>query len=248
MNKQKLLGLLRKTCDERGMIKDGDRIAVGLSGGKDSLALVTLLRLFQNFSPKRFELAAFTVDLGFKGGDFIPLIEYCKQIDVELNIIPSNIAEVVFEIRKEKNPCSLCSNLRRGILNSHIAERGFNKLALGHHADDLIETFLLSLFYEGRLSTFQPISYMSRADITLIRPLICIWEKDLANFSKDLPIMKNPCCVNGRTEREHMKNIIKELSEKHIATSKESMFTALIHPERNNLWEVLEISIDRIKE
>jgi len=237
--RQKLLGLMRLTCNSRRMINDGDKIAIGLSGGKDSMALMTLMRDFQRFSPQRFELKAFSVDLGFEGGDFSPMVGYCEQIGVELEIIPSDIAKVVFDIRKEKNPCSLCSNMRRGLLNSVILEQGFNKLALGHHADDLVETFFLSMFYEGRLSTFQSVSLMTRANITLIRPLIQIWEKDLANFSKDLPLIKNPCLANGGTEREHMKDIIRQLGENHVKNVKTSILTALIHPERNNLWEVL---------
>ena len=237
--RQKLLGLLRLTCNSRRMIEDGDRIAIGLSGGKDSMTLLTLMRDFQGFSPNKFELKAFSVDLGFLGSDFSPMVDYCEKIGVSLEIIPSDIAKVVFDIRKEKNPCSLCANMRRGLLNSKIKEQGFNKLALGHHADDLVETFFLSMFYEGRLSTFQPVSLMTRANITLIRPLIQIWEKDLINFSKDLPLIKNPCLANGGTEREHMKNIIKDLCENHIKTAKTSILTALIHPERNNLWKEL---------
>jgi len=238
--RQKLLGTLRSTCDNRKMIDSGDKIAIGLSGGKDSMTLMTLMRDFQRFSPKKFELKAFSVDLGFEGGDFSPMVRYCEEIGVDLEIIPSDIAKVVFDIRKEKNPCSLCSNMRRGLLNSKIKEQGYNKLALGHHADDLVETFFLSMLYEGRLSTFQPVSLMDRANITLIRPLIQIHEKDLINFSKDLPLIKNPCLANGGTEREHMKNIIKDLCENHVKTAKTSILTALIHPERNNLWDVLE--------
>jgi len=239
MTLQKLLAYVRKACDERKMIEDGDRIAVGVSGGKDSLALLTAMKAFSRYSKNKFELAAVTVDLGFKGGDFSPLIDYCKQIEVDFHLIPSNIAEIVFDIRKEKNPCSLCSKMRRGLLNAYIKEKGFNKLALGHHADDLVETLLLSLFYEGRLSTFQPVSWMSKADITLIRPLIYVYEKDLAQFSSNLPVMKNPCIDNGGTEREHMKNIIKNIC-KEIPIAKDQMLTALIHPERNNLWEVMD--------
>jgi len=239
MNLQTLLGCVRKALDDRKMIQDGDKVAVGLSGGKDSLALLTLLKAFQGFSPNKFELAAVTVDLGFEGGDFTPLVNYCKELEVDFHLIPTKIAPIVFDIRKEKNPCSLCSKMRRGALNAYIKERGFNKLALGHHADDLVETLFLSLFYEGRLSTFQPVSYMSQSEITLIRPLIYIYEKDLALFSKDLPVMHNPCTVNGGTEREHMKNIIKDLCVK-IPIAKDQMLTAITHPERNNLWEVLE--------
>ncbi|MCL2375338.1 MAG: tRNA 2-thiocytidine(32) synthetase TtcA [Firmicutes bacterium] len=254
MNLQNLLSQVRRACEDRNMIVDGDKVAVGLSGGKDSLALLTALARFQKFSPKKFELAAVTVDLGFpaslseketaksksrkKADPFLPLKEYCKSLSVPFYIIPSNIYSVVFEIRKEKNPCSLCSKMRRGILNTWLKENNFTKLALGHHADDLVETMLLSLFYEGRLSTFQPVSYMSQSSITLIRPLIYVYEKDLAAFSKTLPVMKNPCPANGGTERESMKNLIKSIC-KDIPIAKDRMFSALTHPERNNLWEVL---------
>ena len=217
------------------MIADGDRIAVGLSGGKDSLALLSGLAAFRRFSPAQFELAAVTVDLGF-GADYAALEQYCASLDVPFYLVKTDIAPVIFEARKEKNPCSLCSKMRRGALNTFITQKGYRKLALGHHADDLIETFLLSLCYEGRLSAFAPVSLMDRSGVTLIRPLVYVYEQDIAAFAKSLPIVFNPCPVNHATQREYMKNLIKSIC-KDIPIAKDRMLSAIIHPERNNLWK-----------
>jgi len=228
------------------MIKDGDKVAVGLSGGKDSLTLLTALSEFRKFSPQKFEIAAVTVDLGFrKNTSFKPLINYCKKLGVPLHVIKSDIYSIVFKIRKEKNPCSLCSKLRRGILNSWLKNNGFNKLALGHHGDDLVETMLLSLFFEGRLSTFAPVSHMSNSGITLIRPMIYVFEKDIKNIAAklDLPVMNNPCPANGGTQREKMKNLIDNICI-DIPIAKDRMLSALTHPERNNLWEIINKNKD----
>ena len=218
------------------MIQDGDRIAVGLSGGKDSLCLLAGLSALRRFSPARFELCAVTVDLGL-GADYAPLAAYCEGLDVPFKLIKTDIAEIIFETRKEKNPCSLCSKMRRGALNTFIVQEGYHKLALGHHADDLVETFLLSLCYEGRLSTFAPVSFMDRSGVTLIRPLIYLYEKDVAAFAaaRKLPIVHNPCPQNHETQREYMKNLIKSICG-DIPFAKDRMLSALIHPERNNLW------------
>jgi tRNA(Ile)-lysidine synthase TilS/MesJ len=237
MTLQKLLSVIRKAVDERGMITKGDRIAVGLSGGKDSLALLAGLNGLKRFYPEPFGLCAVTVDLGL-GADYGPLRDYCASLGVDFHLIKTDIGEIIFGRRKEKNPCSLCSKMRRGALNSFITKNGFTKLALGHHADDLIETLFLSLLYEGRLSTFAPVSYMDRSGVTLIRPLIYAFEKDIAAFSKNLPVVHNPCPVNHETQREYMKNLIKSLS-KDIPAAKDRMLSAIVRPERNNLWEIL---------
>ena len=226
---------MRKACENRKMITDGDRIAVGLSGGKDSLALLTAMAAFRRFSPAAFELCAVTIDLGF-GADYAPLEKYCADLDVPFHSVKTEIAQIIFEARKEKNPCSLCSKMRRGALNTFITQNGFHKLALGHHADDLVETLLLSLFYEGRLSTFAPVSFMDRSSVTLIRPLVYVYEKDIAAFAKDLPVVFNPCPVNHETQREYMKNLIKSVC-KDIPFAKDRILGAITHPERNNLWE-----------
>ena len=233
-NLQKILGRLRKACEQYNLIEDGDVIAVGISGGKDSLALLTALKRYQSFCDKKFDLVAIAIDLSGGKNDYSGIIDYCKSLDVTLNIIPSNVFEIVFDIREEKNPCSLCANLRRGLLNSNAKKLGCNKVALGHHKDDLIETFLLSLFFEGRLSTFKPKSYLSRVDITVIRPLIFCDEQDIINISSSLPVLKNNCPADKHTERENAKKLLEKLNEKY-PNCKEKIFNAMIHTERYNL-------------
>lgn len=233
---QKILSVMRKACENYNLIEDGDKIAVGLSGGKDSLALLTALKRYQSFIDKKFELIAITIDLSGGKNDYSAIKAYCDEINVELHIIPSNVFEVVFDIRKEKNPCSLCANLRRGLLNSHAKELGCNKVALGHHKDDLIETFLMSLFFEGRLSTFKPKTYLSRVDITVIRPLIYCDESEIIKISNNFPILYNNCPANKHTERENAKNILKNLDQIY-PNAKEKIFNAIINPQRYNLFD-----------
>lgn len=232
---QKILSSMRRAIVDYNMIDDGDKIVVGLSGGKDSLILLTALRNYQIFSPQKFELKAVTVDLGL-GADFSHLIKYCSDIDVPFHIEHTEIANIIFNERKEKSPCSLCSKMRRGTLNSCVNDFKFNKLALGHHADDLVETMLLSLFYEGRLSTFAAKSYMDRTGVTLIRPLILTFEKDIAAESANLPVLHNPCPVNHATKREYMKTLISNIT-KDIPFAKERMHSAIISPDRYNLFD-----------
>ncbi len=233
---QKILGAMRKACQTYNLIEDNDKIAVGISGGKDSLTLLTALKQFQRFSDKKFSLVAIAIDLSNGENDYGDIVSYCDKIKVELHIIPSNVFEIVFDVRKEKNPCSLCANLRRGLLNSNAKLIGCNKVALGHHKDDLIETFLLSLFFEGRLSTFKPKTYLSRMDITVIRPLIYCDESEIINVSKSLPILENKCPANKHTERENAKILLKNL-DKIYPNSREKIFNAIIHSERYNLFD-----------
>lgn len=233
---QKLLGHLRRACEEYNLIEDNDKIAVGLSGGKDSITLLTLLKKYQLFSPKKFELIGIAVDLSGGKMDYSPLEEYCKKLEVPFYLVPSNVFEIIFEVREEKNPCSLCANMRRGLLNSKAKELGCNKVALGHHKDDLIETFVLSLFFEGRLSTFKPKSFLSRIELEVIRPMIFIDEEDISKISKDFPVIKNICKVDHTTEREKAKKIIQELN-KIYPNTKEKIFNAIIHKERYNLFD-----------
>jgi tRNA(Ile)-lysidine synthase TilS/MesJ len=238
MTTQQMLAPFRKAVTDFDMIADGDRVAVGLSGGKDSLTLLTLLSAYQKFSPEKFELAAVRVDMGFKDSDpeaAERLRSYSESLGVPYTVVKTDIAEIVFEARKEKNPCSLCSKMRRGCLNTELNSRGFNKLALGHHADDLAETLLLSVFYEGRLSTFTPTAFMSRTEVTLIRPMISIEEKDIRAYSKDMPVLHNPCPANCLTKREYMKDLIRHI-QKEIPFAKDRLISAITHPERNNLW------------
>ncbi len=238
---QKLLSLTRKALSDYNMIEDGDKIAVGLSGGKDSIALLALLAAYKKFAPEKFDLVAINIDLGFKDTDkdqVEAVRKYCQSLDVEFISESTQIYEVILE-RQEKSPCSLCSKMRRGALNGVAKERGCNKLALGHHADDVLETFFLSLIYEGRISTFMPTSHMDRSNITLIRPLIYIEEKYLSGLARryELPIIHNPCPQDKHTKREEIKNLIASLEENFGC--KQHLLTAIFHPERNNLWDKL---------
>ena len=235
MTLQKLLSPMRRAINDYNMIENGDKIAVGLSGGKDSLALLTLLARYKQFSEHDFDLCAITIDMGFTKDAFAPLEKYCEDLGVPYHIEHTDIAEIIFDVRKETNPCSLCAKMRRGALNSKINELGYNKLALGHHRDDVVETFLLSLFFEGRLSTMQPTSYMSKSQVTLIRPMIYLAEKDVASFAKDLPVVHNPCPANKHTQRENMKELQKQLAETHPGIQ-EKFANAIMHPERYNLF------------
>ena len=233
---QRILSFLRRACDEYNLIDDGDTIAVGVSGGKDSLVLLKAMALFSRFSPKKFTLKAITIDMFSGKSDFSKIADLCKELNVEYHIVNSDIYEIVFNERKESNPCSLCSKLRRGMLNTKAIELGCNKLALGHSSDDVLHTFLLSLFYEGRLSTFLPKLYMDRTGMTVIRPLILTDEKDIKSASKDLPVTKSNCPADKHTKRELVKDLIKTI-QKDIPIAKDRMFTALIHPERYNLFD-----------
>lgn len=236
-----MLSLLRKGVTAYKMINDRDKIAVGLSGGKDSVTLLKLLAEYKKFSPERFDLIAISVDLAFGGvpTDFTVMRKFCDELNVPLYIAPSQIGEIVFDARKEKNPCALCSKMRKGALYSLAKEQGCNKVALGHHANDMTETFLLSLFYEGRLSTFAPKSYLDRTGLTLIRPMIYIEECDIKSYAKNLPVTKSCCPANKHTKREEVKEVLTELSKK-IPNIREMLFTALVHPDRYNLFDKFE--------
>ena len=226
------------------MIQDGDRIAVGVSGGKDSMALLAVLAAYKKFAPEKFDLVAINIDLGFSETDADEvqrLRDYCENAGVPLVIERTQIAQIIFEERKEKSPCSLCSKMRRGALNGAAIANGCNKLALAHHADDILDTFFLSFLHEGRLSTFMPVSFMDRTGITLIRPFIYVEEKYLAGLCRryDLPIVHNPCPEDKHTRREDMKNLVEDL-DKRFDCSKKLMLSALFNPSRNNLWDKCE--------
>ena len=214
---REILSGLRKAVEDYKMIEEGDKIAVALSGGKDSIALLLALKNLQIFYPKHFELMAVTIDPGSNTFD-IPLLEkLCAENDIEYVVEKTNIKEIVFDLRKEKNPCSLCANMRRGALNSVAKEHGCNKLALGHHKDDVIETLLMNLFYEGNMTTFSPVTYLSRSEITVIRPMIYLEEKQITGFIKrnNITVMKKTCEADGNTQREFFKNLVIELSKKN---------------------------------
>lgn len=236
---------MRKGITAYKMIKDGDKIAVGVSGGKDSLLLLQLLAEFRRFSPEKFELVAISVDLRFNGvdADYSDIQAFCDKLEVPLYIERTDIGQVVFDVRQEKNPCALCSKMRKGALYDVAKRIGANKVALGHHADDLIDTFILSLLYEGRLSTFAPKSYLDRTDLVLIRPMIFIEEIDVKPFIPYLPV-KNSCCpANKNTKREYAKDLISYIG-KDVKNIREMIFTALIHPERYNLFDRFEKETD----
>ncbi|MCR1974272.1 tRNA 2-thiocytidine(32) synthetase TtcA [Clostridium sporogenes] len=234
---QKLLGKLRRAIGDFNLIQNGDKIAVGLSGGKDSITLLHLLKRYQSFSPEKFDLIAITLDT-MTGADFSPLESVCSDINVPLYIYKTPIKEIVFDVRKEKNPCSLCANLRRGALNNYSKKLGCNKIALGHHKNDAIETLLMSMLYEGRVSCFSPRTYLNKADITIIRPMVYIDELAIKSIVKryNLPIIQNPCPANGNTKRQYMKELTYTL-EKDIPKVKDRLLGCLTNTNQINLWD-----------
>jgi len=225
---RKLLSYIRRAVDDYKMIEENDRIAVGVSGGKDSIALLAGLNGLKRFYPNKFELAAITVDMGFSDFDVSKVKDYCKENAIPYIVEKTDIKEIIFDIRKEKNPCSLCSKMRKGALNSAAIENGYKKVALGHHYNDVIETFFLCLLYEARIGCFSPVSYLDRMGVTQIRPLIYAPEYDIKAVVNrlELPIVKNPCPADGVTKREEMKNFIKELN-KSFDSAGEKVFGAL---------------------
>ena len=236
---QHILSLVRKAVDEYGMIDEGDRIAVGCSGGKDSTLLLLSLSKLSEFYPKKYSVVGIVIDPG-TGMDFSPLEGLCKGENIELIIKKTEISKIIFDIRKESNPCSLCARMRRGSLNDAALEACANKVALGHHRDDVIDTFFLSLIHESRLNTFQPVTYLSRKDINVIRPLIFVPEKDVKKTVRkySLPVIENPCPANGNTEREAVKHVIADIDADYKGI-RERIFGAI---ERSNLdgWKKAE--------
>ena len=214
---KRVLSYVRRAVDDYEMIREGDKIAVGVSAGKDSLTLLCAMADLKRFYPKQFELCAITVDMGFEGADFSEIAALCERLSVPYHIIPTQISQVIFDVRKEKNPCSLCAKMRRGALYRGAKELGCTTVALGHHFDDVVETFMLNLFYEGRIGCFQPVTYLSNTDITMIRPMIYMPEKDVRYFSTkaELPVMKSPCPADGNTEREEMKQLLARLEREN---------------------------------
>ena len=213
---QRLIGLVRRCVEDYQMISAGDRIGVGVSGGKDSLALLVFLAELRKYNANPFTLEAITIDLGL-GMDYSPLHKLCEQLDVPYTVVKTEIGPVIFDYRKEKNPCSMCSKMRRGALNQALLDRGLNKLALGHHYDDAVETFLMSLLYEGRISCFQPVTDLDRTGIIQIRPMLYIHEQTVDNFvnRQNLPVIENRCPVDKQTKREEIKQLVYELSGRY---------------------------------
>ena len=216
---QKLLGYTRRAVESYGMLSDGDRVAVGVSGGKDSVALLVTLARLREFIGIDYALTALTLDPGFGGveTDYSPVAELCAQLGVPYELRRTQIGEIVFDIRHEPNPCALCAKMRRGALHNAARELGCNKVALGHHNDDAIETFLMNLYREGRIGCFQPVTYLSRSDVTQIRPLLYVKEQQVRRAAARLalPIVQNPCPANGETRRQEVKELIESLSSRY---------------------------------
>lgn len=214
---QHILALVRRCVEDYHMIEDGEHIAVGVSGGKDSLLLLTALAQLRRFYPKKFELTAITIDSGVPGMDFSPVKALCDTLDVPYHIVLVPTYEIVFLSRKEKNPCSLCAKMRRGALSTELNRLGIQKIALGHHFDDAVETMLMNLFLEGRIGCFQPVTYLDRTGVTQIRPLLYAQERDVRNAVArlKLPVVENPCPANGSTQREETKQLLKELEQRY---------------------------------
>lgn len=210
-------GVIRRAVDDYNMIEEGDKIAVGVSGGKDSLLLLLALHHLQGYYPRHFDLEAITIELGFEGMDFTPVAELCRELDIPYTCLKTDIKEVVFDVRKEDNPCSLCAKMRRGALNDAIRQRGINKLALGHHFDDAVETFMLSLLFEGRLSCFRPVTYLDRSGVTQIRPMIYAGELKISNLAQELqlPVVENPCPQDKGSKRYEIKQLLKTMSAQY---------------------------------
>ena len=213
-----ILSYTRRAVDDYGMIREGDRIAVGVSAGKDSLTLLYAMATLKRFYPIPFDLCAITVDMGFEGGgNFDEIRALCDKLGVPYHVVPSEIAKIIFEVRKEPNPCSLCAKLRRGALNNAAKALGCTTVALGHHFDDAVETFMLNLFFEGRIGCFQPVTYLSRVDLRVIRPLLYTPEKEVTAFAAaaSLPVVPSSCPADKNTERESMKQLLRQLEREN---------------------------------
>ena len=222
MKLQKLLSYTRQAVDEYDLIQEGDKIAVGISGGKDSLTLLYALSNLQKFYPKSFELVAITVDLGYPNFDLTGIEQLCKDLQVEYHIVSTKIGEMVTSEQLEGSACSLCARLRKGALNDAAKELGCNKVAYGHHMDDVIETMMLALIYEGRFCSFWPVTHLDKSQLTVIRPMIYVPEAEVKGFENkmQLPITKNPCPIDGSTKREYIKSLIKQLNTENPGVKK----------------------------
>lgn len=237
MTLQKVLSRVRKAVDDYHMISEGDHIAVGISGGKDSLTLLLALNELKRFYPEKFTIQAVTVNLGFQNLDLEGIRSLCMSHDIPYTVIDTSIAKIVFEDRKEENPCSLCAKMRKGALNDAIIAAGCNKIAYAHHEDDVVETMMLSLFYEGRLHTFSPVTHLDKTHLTVIRPLIYMRESEVIGFVNKyhLPVVKSPCPADGHTKREYIKELLQQLNRENPGV-KDRIFTAI---QKGNMegWE-----------
>ena len=238
----KFTGLVRRCVEDYEMIQDGEVIAVGVSGGKDSLALLCALNNLKRYYPKKFELHAITVDMGYDEMDFSGVERLCDELKVPYTIKRTQMKQIIFDERHEKNPCALCAKMRRGALAGVLNREGYNKLALGHHADDVAQTLLMSMIYEGRLNTFKPISEMTRTGVTVIRPFVYVDEKDIVALcgEENIPVVKNPCPADGGTKRGYVGDLLKRLDKETGYLASENIKRAIFNPERNSLWNECE--------
>ena len=230
MKLQQLYSYTRRAIDDYQMIDSGDKIAVGISGGKDSLTLLYALHGLKRFYPQKFDLTAITVNLGYQEFDVAPLKKLCEKLEIPYEEVKTDIGEIVFKKNPKENPCSLCAKLRKGALNDAANRFGCNKVAYAHHKDDIIETMMLSLIFEGRFHSFSPKTYLDRTELTVIRPMMYLSEVDVIGFKNkmDLPVVKNPCPVDGHTKRQYAKDLLRRLNLDHPGT-KDRMFTAILN-------------------
>ncbi len=214
---QNMMGRIRRCAEDYNMIAEGDKIAVGVSGGKDSLTLLYLLAALRRYYPAHYELQAVTIDMGLPGMDFSPVAALCEKLEVPYQIKKTEIGPIIFDYRHEKNPCSMCAKMRRGALNDVLLSLGCNKIALGHHFDDAVETFLMSLLYEGRIGCFEPVTYLSRTGITQIRPMLYVGEQAIVHFAEryELPVVHNVCPADKHTKRQEVKELIVTLQAQY---------------------------------
>ena len=230
MKLQQLMSQTRRAIDDYGMIHTGDKIAIGISGGKDSLTLLYALHGLQRFYPEKFDLEAITVDLGNHDFDLSHIRHLCETMQIPYTVVKTEIAQIVFEERKEKNPCSLCAKMRKGALNDAVKKLGCNKIAYAHHKDDIVETMMMSLIYEGHFYSFPPITHLDRTNLTVIRPLMYVSEADVKGFCRkyQLPVVKSPCPADGYTKRQYVKDLLRKLNLENPGV-KERMFSAIIN-------------------
>lgn len=234
---KKVLGLMRRAIQDFDMVNEGDKILVGLSGGKDSMVLLYALSAYQKFCPVHFDLAGVHMSMGFEDSDDTAIRQFCEELQVDYHKIDTDIGKIIFDVRKEKNPCALCARMRRGALHNEVKKMGYNKIALGHHADDALETLFMSMIYEGRVSTFKPNTYLSRKEIYNIRPFVYVTEKQIQGVvnKKNIPVVKSPCPADKTTKREEIKNLLNDIYRENPKT-RERLMTALQNEENFQLW------------